>query len=385
MTISLATPAASDSASNAVATPVPFLDLRAAYFEIQKEVEQAMLDVCAKGNFILGKEVEQFENEFASFQGVKHCIGVGNGLDALHLAIQALGIAPGDEVLVPANTYIATWLAVSYAGAIPVPIEPCADTYNMNPERVESAITSKTRGILPVHLYGQPAEMDPIVEIGKRHGLWVLEDAAQAHGARYRGVRLGGFGDMAAWSFYPGKNLGAFGDGGAVTTNDDQLADRIRVLRNYGSRVKYYNDVRGYNSRLDTVQAAALRVKLKCLDEWNKRRNAVARQYSEGLCDLGLVLPMVPDWAVPVWHLYVIRTPKRDALQQHLRERGIGTIIHYPVAPHLQVAYRDLGLQKGSLPITEMLQDEILSLPMGPHLKSDQVEHVIQSVHEFCR
>jgi len=363
--------------------PVPFLDLRATYLELKEAIDEAVARTFSDDFFILGKELNAFEEEFAEYIGVRHCIGVGNGLDALHLCIRALGAGPGDEVIVPGNTYIATWLAVSYAGAMPVPVEPDESTCNIDPDRIEAAITPRTRGIMPVHLYGQPADMDPILEIARKYGLWVVEDAAQAHGARYKGIRVGGLGDAAGWSFYPGKNLGAFGDGGAVTTNDNELADKIRLLRNYGSQVKYFNELKGFNSRLDTVQAAILRVKLKHLDEWNARRLAVGSWYSQELRDSGLVLPYAPAWADPVYHLYVVQCAQREALQQHLKENGIGTLIHYPVPPHLQTAYHELELPEGSLPITEKLHREVLSLPMGPHLNQEQMERVVTAVREF--
>ncbi|HWA96043.1 MAG TPA: DegT/DnrJ/EryC1/StrS family aminotransferase [Terracidiphilus sp.] len=379
-------PTSPTASAHATSIQVPFLDLRATYSELKDEIDRAVEQVMSSGAFILGKEVELFEQEFAAYLGIKHCIGVGNGLDALHLALRALGIGPGDEVLVPSNTYIATWLAVSYAGATPVPVEPDAHTYNMDPAKVEAAITPKTKAIMPVHLYGQAADMDPILEIARRKGLFVIEDAAQAQGARYKGVRVGGLGDVAGWSFYPGKNLGAFGDGGAITTNNDEIADRIRVLRNYGSRVKYYNEVQGFNTRLDSMQAAVLRVKLRKLDEWNARRNAVAAKYLDALKDKKeLVLPHVPEWADPVFHLFVVRTKKREEMMEFLKSRGISTLIHYPVAPHLQEAYRELGWKEGSLPLTEELHREVLSLPMGPHLKPEELEAVIQAVSEFVR
>lgn len=339
-----------------------------------------MLD---SGYYLLGKELEAFESEFAEYAGVKHCIGVGNGLDALVLSLKALGVRAGDEVLVPSNTYIATWLAVSYVGARPVPVEPDEGTYNIDPEKIESAITKNTKGILPVHLYGQPADIGRIKEIAAKHDLWILEDAAQAHGARYKGKRTGGLGNIAGWSFYPGKNLGALGDGGAVTTNSDDLADRVRVLRNYGSRIKYLNEVKGVNSRLDEIQAAVLRVKLRRLDEWNGRRRAIAAQYHEGLKHSGLVLPYVPEWADPVHHLFVVRSERRDALRQHLEEGGIGALIHYPIPPHLQNAYKDMAMRPGSLPIAERIHEQVLSLPIGPHLSDSQAATVIRAIQEF--
>jgi dTDP-4-amino-4,6-dideoxygalactose transaminase len=362
---------------------VPFLDLPATYFELQKEIDDAVESVLCSGAFILGKDVEAFEQEFAAYIGVKHCIGVGSGLDALHIALRALGAAAGDEVLVPSNTYIATWLAISFTGAIPVPIEPDPRTYNMDPNRIEEAITPRTKGIVPVHLYGQPADMDPILEIARRHNLWVLEDAAQAHGARYKGTRVGGLGDAAGWSFYPGKNLGAFGDGGAITTNNDEIAEYARMCRSYGSQVKYFNKIKGLNSRLDSIQAAVLRVKLGHLDEWNERRRAVAERYLTALSDMPFVLPFRPAWSEHVFHLFVVRCQHRDALQQHLKARGITTIIHYPIPPHLQEAYRELGFRKGSLPLTETLHREVISLPMGPHLALEDVDNVIQALREF--
>ena len=363
---------------------VPFLDLRAAYLEVQEELDETVAHVLASGSYLLGKELQAFEGEFAEFLGVEHCIGVGNGLEALHLALRALGVGPGDEVLVPSNTYIATWLAVSYAGATPIPVEPDERTYNMDPGKLEAATTDRTRAIIPVHLYGQPADMDPILEIARKHKLWVLDDAAQAHGARYKGKRVGGLADITGWSFYPGKNLGAFGDGGAITTNNRELADRVRVLRNYGSREKYHNEVRGFNSRLDEIQAAILRVKLAHLDEWNQRWRCVAALYVQELTNSDVVLPYAAEWAEPVYHLFVVRSERRDALRQHLKMHGIDTLIHYPIPPHLQPAYRDLGLREGSQPISERIHQQALSLPMGPHLTAAQAGAVVAAIREFA-
>jgi dTDP-4-amino-4,6-dideoxygalactose transaminase len=357
--------------------------LQAATRELRGEIDSAIARVLDSGYFLLGKELEAFEREFAEYAGAKHCIGVGNGLEALILSLKALGVRAGDEVLVPSNTYIATWLAVSYVGARPVPVEPDERTYNIDPEKIEAAITKDTRGIIPVHLYGQPADIGPIKEVAAKHDLWILEDAAQAHGARYKGKRTGALGNIAGWSFYPGKNLGALGDGGAVTTNSDDLADRIRVLRNYGSRIKYLNEVKGVNSRLDEIQAAVLRVKLRHLDEWNARRRAIAAQYHEGLKHSGLVLPYVPEWADPVHHLFVVRSKRRDALRQHLENAGIGALIHYPIPPHLQNAYKDMAMRPGSLPISERIHEEVLSLPIGPHLTESQAASVIRAIQEF--
>jgi dTDP-4-amino-4,6-dideoxygalactose transaminase len=354
---------------------VPFLDLGATYAELQTELDAAWRRVMESGWYILGKEVDAFEAEFAAYCGVGHCVGVANGLDALHLVLRAWDIGPGDEVIVPSNTYIATWLAVTYAGATPVPVEPLDDTFNIDPERIAAAITQRTRAIVPVHLYGQPADMNPIMAIARRHGLKVLEDAAQAHGARYHGRSAGSLGDAAGFSFYPGKNLGAFGDGGAVTTDDPALAARVRLLRNYGSSVKYVNDAAGFNSRLDELQAALLRVKLRRLDEWNRRRARAADWYMSELPlrHPDLRLPVVPKWTEPSWHLFVVRTRDRGALQGALATRGVGTLIHYPIPPHLQQAYTGLGFGAGSCPIAEAMAGEVLSLPMGPHLDIEQL------------
>ncbi len=364
---------------------VPFLDVKAGYHELQEELDRAYRQTMESGWYILGGAVAGFETEFASFCGVKHCIGVGNGLEALHLILRAAEIGAGDEVIVPANTYIATWLAVSYAGATPVPVEPTESSYNIDPSRIERVITARTRAIMPVHLYGQPADMDAIHLIAEQHGLFVFDDAAQAHGALYKSRRIGGMGNATGWSFYPGKNLGAFGDGGAVTTNDDELADRVRKLRNYGSRTKYHNEIKGFNPRLDPVQAAFLSVKLKHLDEWNSRRRVAANRYLSGLGDLkALTLPWVPEWAKSSWHLFVIRHPRRDELRMHLDMAGIETLIHYPVPPHLQPAYGELEQREGAFPITEVIHREVLSLPMGPHLPLESVDTVINTIRDFC-
>jgi dTDP-4-amino-4,6-dideoxygalactose transaminase len=361
---------------------VPFLDFVGPYEELQAELDEAYFRFMRSAWYILGKEVEAFEQEFAAYCGVTHCVGVGNGLEALHLILRAYDIGAGHEVIVPSNTYIATWLAVSYAGATPVPVEPDPRTCNLDPDRIAVAITPHTKAIMPVHLYGQPVDMDPILDLARQRGLKVIEDNAQAQGARYKGRRTGGLGDAAGNSFYPGKNLGALGDAGAVTTDDPHLADRIRTLRNYGSKKKYYNDCKGYNSRLDELQAAFLRVKLKRLDEWNARRRAVAGRYLAG-CENGraLSLPFAPVWAEPVWHLFVVRHPKRDALQQRLTEAGVGTLIHYPVPPHLSGAYAEDQWVSGAFPIAENLANTVLSLPIGPHLKPEQANLVIEEVN----
>ena len=359
---------------------IPFLDPGAAYRELQTEINAAIARVVASGWYILGPEVDAFETEFAAYFEAAHCVGLANGLDALHLGLRAMDVGPGDEVIVPSNTYIATWLAVSQCGATPVPVEPDEATFNIDPSRIEAAITPRTKVILPVHLYGQAADLDPILAIARQHGLRVLEDAAQAQGARYKGRRIGGHGDVVAWSFYPGKNLGALGDAGAVTTNDPELAERIRVLRNYGSRVKYVNEVQGYNSRLDPIQAAVLRVKLQHLDAWNVRRAAIASTYLEGLRNTALMLPQVPEFADPAWHLFVIRHQNRAALQKQLTDAGIGTLIHYPIPPHRQQAYASSSFKHDAFPIASRMADEVLSLPMGPHLSKQDAAHAVAAI-----
>ena len=305
---------------------------------------------------------------------------MGNGLDALTLALRALGVGAGDEVIVPSNTYIATWLAVSAVGATPVPVEPDPATHNIDPARIEAAITPRTKVLLPVHLYGQPADMDPILALARTHGLSVVEDAAQAHGASYKGCRIGAHGDIVCWSFYPGKNLGALGDGGAITTNNADLAERVQILRNYGSREKYVNEVRGVNSRLDPIQAAVLQVKLKHLDAWTARRRTIATRYLEALGNTGLILPHVPDWANPAWHLFVVRSGERDTMQARLGKAGIGTLIHYPIPPHMQAAYAEAGFSPDDLPIAKDLAGKVLSLPIGPQMTDDQVSKICEAV-----
>ncbi len=361
---------------------VPFLDFVSPYEELKAELDEAYFRFMRSAWYILGKEVEAFEQEFATYCGVKHCVGVGNGLEALHLILRAYDIGDGDEVIVPSNTYIATWLAVSYAGAVPVPVESDPKTFNLDPDRIAAALTPNTKAIMPVHLYGQPADMDPIMALARRHGLKVIEDNAQAQGARYKGRRTGSLGDAAGHSFYPGKNLGAFGDAGGVTTDDAALADRVRTLRNYGSKKKYYNEVMGYNSRLDEMQAALLRVKLNVLDQWNQRRAVVAQRYLREIKPVpGLVLPFVSAWVEPVWHLFVVRHPNRDGLQQKLNAAGIGTLIHYPVPAHLSGAYADAGWKRGDFPLAENSADMVLSLPIGPHLTPSQADLVIEAVN----
>jgi len=362
---------------------VPFLDLKATYDELKPQFDEAYQRVMDSGWYMLGHEVTTFEEEFAAYCGAKHCVGVGNGLDALMLILRAYGIGEGDEVIVPANTYIASLLAITYAGATPVLVEPKESSCNIDPDEISKVISPKTRAIMAVHLYGQPAEMDRINLLAKQHNLKVIEDAAQAHGASYAGIRAGSLGDAAGFSFYPGKNLGAFGDGGAVVTNDAALAERIRVLRNYGSEKKYYNQYQGVNSRLDELQAAFLRVKLNKLDEWNQRRRTLAQFYNVNLSSDVLVKMEQMPLADSSWHLYVVRCEGRDLLQHHLSERGISTVIHYPVPPHLQRAYRSLGHHNGDFPVSERLHNEVLSLPIGPHLTLSQVESVVSAINGY--
>lgn len=359
---------------------VPFLDLAAAYGELRGEIDDAVCRVLARGWYILGDEVRAFEREFASYCGAHHCIGVSNGLDALHMVLRAWDIGDGDEVIVPAHTFIATWLAVSYTGAVPVPVDVNPSTYNLDPQLVEAAITPRTRAIIPVHLYGQPAEMDSIMAIADRHDLKVLEDAAQAHGASYRGRRAGSLGHAAAFSFYPAKNLGALGDGGAITTDDPELARRIRLLSNYGSERKYAHEEKGFNCRLDEVQAAVLRVKLRHLDAWNARRREVAAAYLEQLSGTGLALPAVPAHMNPAWHLFVVRSESRDALQTALKAKDVDTMVHYPLPPHRQAAYSEY--ERLRFPVADTLAAEVLSLPIGPHVGEKQARHVVRACRE---
>jgi dTDP-4-amino-4,6-dideoxygalactose transaminase len=364
---------------------IPFLDVKAAYLELKPEIDAAIASVVDSGWYLLGRELASFEAEYAEYAGAGACVGVANGLDALTLALEALGVGPGDEVVVPANTYIATWLAVSRTGATPVPVEPVPGEWNIDPERIAAAITRRTKVLLPVHLYGQPARLDRILTIARNHGLRVVEDAAQAHGASYRGRRIGRHGDIVAWSFYPGKNLGCLGDGGAVTTDDPLLAAKIRTLRNYGSKEKYKHDVKGCNSRLDEIQAAVLRVKLRCLDAWNARRRNIATRYIEALSGCARIeLPRVAADVDSSWHLFVIDLDDRDRVQADLRERGIETLIHYPIPPHLSGAYAS-DRSWGPLPITEAASRKHLSLPMGPHLSDAQQDRVIQELLRIMR
>lgn len=372
---------------------VPFLDLSVPHRELANQLKAATARVIDSNSFVLGQEVARFETEWAKYCQVEYAVGVGNGLDALHLILRALDIGPGDEVIVPANTFIATWLAVRMCGASPVSVEPDWETFNLDASQVDAAVTGKTKAIIAVHLYGQPADLDALGQIAAKRSIHLVEDAAQAHGATFRGRRIGGHSVAAAWSFYPGKNLGALGDAGAVTTNDPKLAERIRMLGNYGSRVKYEHLLPGVNSRLDEIQAAVLSTKLPALDKWNQRRTEVARSYCEALeplvrvasskesCQL-LSIPVVRDWTEPVWHLYVIRVSHRENAVKFFSERGIETSIHYPIRPEQQAAFRDdHGFNHGRSQADDSHQ--LLSLPIGPHLSQGQVDQVIAACREL--
>lgn len=364
---------------------VPFLDLGAAIAELRAQISNAFDSVLDGGWFIGGPALERFEGDYADFCEARSAVGAGNGLDALRLALTAMDIGPGDEVVLAANGFIATFLAVSMTGATPVPVEPDPRTHNLDPVATAAAIGPNTRVILPTHLYGQPASLDPLLALARKHDLRLLEDAAQAHGARYKGRRIGAHGDAATWSFYPSKNLGALGDGGAVTTDDPTLAARIRALANYGSTERYIHHEKGFNSRLDPLHAAALSAKLPLLDMWNDRRRRVAARYREELADCGIGLPHVPDEVEPVWHLFVVTCDERSKLADFLREREIETLIHYPVPPHLQAAYTDLGFERGAFPIAERLAETVVSLPIGPHIDDEQIDHVVRSVRLWSR
>ena len=363
---------------------IPFLELKPGYLEIQAEIDQAVARVLASGWYILGPEVEAFERDFSAYVGAAHCVGLGNGLDALVLALRALDIGPGDEVIVPSNTYIACWLAVSQVGATPVPVEPDPATHCIDARLVEASITPRTRAVMAVHLYGCPADLDALGAVCDRHSLRLVEDAAQAHGAARGTRRIGNGRDIVAWSFYPGKNLGALGDAGAVTTHDAGLAARIATLRNYGSAQKYVNLEKGINSRLDPLQAAVLAVKLKHLEAWNARREAIAECYTARLAGLPLLgLPSTPPGARHAWHAYVVTSDRRDALQAHLAQAGIGTLIHYPMPPFRQQAYGEFAARAAQWPLADRLAREVLSLPMGPHLSLDQANSVADEVLAF--
>lgn len=359
---------------------IPLVDLRAQYLTIKPEIDEAIARVISHSAFIGGDDLRQFEREFASYCEANACVGVGNGTDALYLALRALDIGAGDEVITVAHTFIATSETISLTGARPVFVDIREDTMVMDPDVLEAAITSRTRAIIPVHLYGQPCEMDRIVEIARRHGLKVIEDAAQAHGARWQGKRAGSLGDIACFSFYPGKNLGAYGDGGAVISNDETLIERIRMLANHGRLDKYVHKIEGVNSRLDGLHSAILRVKLRRLDHWNRARRQHAQKYAEALRRSGIVLPAVHPDAESVWHLFVVRVPGRDRVQVKLQEHGIGAGVHYPVPLHRQPAYEYLNIPEGALPMTEKVASEIISLPMYPELTTEQIEFICQSI-----
>lgn len=363
---------------------VPILDLKPAYEELRPELDAAYHRVMESGWVLLGRELEAFESEYAASVGAAHCVGVANGLEAMQLVLMSLGLQPGDEVIVPSHGYIATWLAVTHAGGRPIPCEPHPRTYNLDPARLPELVTPRTRAILPIHLYGQTADMDPILAFARARGLFVLEDAAQSHGARFHGRQAGSLGDAAGVSFYPSKNLGALADAGAVTTSDPALADRIRHLRNYGSKVRYQHEHLGLNSRLSELQAAFLRAKLPRLAEWNERRRRLAGIYAARLGGVGdLVLPAVAEGSEAVWHLYVVRTSRRDDLQRFLAAAGVGTQVHYPVPPHLTPAYASAGWKRGQFPLAERFANEVLSLPIGPHHSAEQVEYVCDRVRAF--
>jgi dTDP-4-amino-4,6-dideoxygalactose transaminase len=363
---------------------IPFLDLKQVNQPFEKYFEKAFQEFLASGWYVLGDRVHEFEQDYAAYNEVEHAVGVANGLDALVVSLKALNIGADDEVIVPSNTYIASWLAISYVGATPIPVEPRLTTYNINPELIEAAITPKTKAIMPVHLYGQICEMETIMNIAERYNLYVIEDNAQSQGATYNGKITGSWGHCNATSFYPGKNLGALGDGGAVTTNDADLARKVSVIRNYGSEKKYYNEVKGINSRLDELQAAFLTIKLKALKKDNTHRVACAQQYNELLADVpDIILPKLADNASSVYHLYVIRTHRRDELQAYLADQGIGTMIHYPVPPHLQEAYQDLGYKKGSFSIAEEIAEMSLSLPISSYLTSSEIQEISSHIRTF--
>ena len=362
---------------------IPFVSFLPMEKELNDEIRGAFERVFTSSWYIEGKEDEAFEQTFAEYCGVSHCVGCGNGLDALMLSLKALGVGAGDEVIVPSNTYIATALAVTYVGAAPVFVEPDIDTFLIDPALIETKITDKTKAIMPVHLYGQACDMDPIMEIAKKHGLFVVEDCAQAHGATYKGRKVGSFGDAAGFSFYPGKNLGALGDAGAAVTNSKELADKIRALGNYGSDYKYHHIYQGNNSRLDEMQAAFLSAKLPLLDKMNEERRRIAKMYSEGIDNPKVITPVVREECVPVWHIYGVRCNERDALEKHLNDRGIGTNKHYPIPMHMQECYKELGISEGALPVAEEISATELSLPMYYGMTDEQVRYVIDAINEF--
>lgn len=362
---------------------IPFVSFEPMHKEIESEILNKFKEVYKRNWFIQGEEVEKFEEEFAEFCQAKYCIGCGNGLDALYLILRSYDIGVGDEVIVPSNTYIATALAASYAGAKPILVEPDLVTYNINPDLIEKVITHKTKAIIVVHLYGQPVDMSEINRIAKKHSLKVIEDSAQAHGALYKGKKVGSLGDASGFSFYPGKNLGALGDAGAVVTNNKELADKIRAIANYGSDRKYHHIYKGTNSRLDEVQAAFLRIKLKNLDKWNEDRRKIAQKYIDGINNPKITKPSEADYANHVWHLFVVRTEKRDEFQKYLNDNGIGTTIHYPIPMHMQGAYEELGISKGILPLAEKISNEVISLPIWYGMKDEEIQYVIDKINNW--
>jgi dTDP-4-amino-4,6-dideoxygalactose transaminase len=363
---------------------IPFLSFTETNSIVKKEILTVFEQFFDSGWYVLGERVKQFEQEYAIFNEVANCIGVSNGLDALHIALKALNIGPGDEVIVPSNTYIATVLAVSYVGAKPVFAEPDAATYNISPAHIEAAITANTKAVMPVHLYGQACEMEAIMAIAEKYDLYVIEDNAQSQGASFNSKITGSWGHINGTSFYPGKNLGALGDAGAITTNDAALAQKARVLRNYGSEKKYYNECIGFNMRLDECQAAILSVKLKYLQQWTAQRQEAAKWYDEGLKNIGdIILPVMHPNATHVYHLYVIRTKQRDKLQGYMTAKGIGSLIHYPIPPHLQQAYNHLGFKKGDYPLAEQIADTCLSLPMWPGISEQDVLEVCDTIKTY--
>jgi dTDP-4-amino-4,6-dideoxygalactose transaminase len=362
---------------------IPFLNFKRANNFFQKEIHDSLKTVINSGQFILGDHLEKFEFKYANFCNAKFCVGTANGLEALQLSLLAAGVGEGDEVIVPAHTFIATWLAVSHVNAIPIPIEPDYTTYNIDTKLIEEKISKKTKAIIPVHLYGHPADLEPIIKIAKKYNLIVIEDASQAHGAIYNNQIIGSHGHMVTWSFYPGKNLGAYGDAGAITTNYKKYADKLKMLRNYGSNKKYINNIIGLNSRLDPIQASILSVKLKYLKKSNIRRQIIANKYIHGLSDFKNILPIQLENVSHVWHLFVIRHKLRNKLKLELQKKGISSLIHYPVPPHLQKAYKNLNIKKGSLPITEKNHREVLSLPIDPFMSNDEVNYVIESTKKL--
>lgn len=363
---------------------VPFLDLKAQHAPILDEITEKVHEIVKNAAYVLGSEVSALEEEYAEWCGTKYAVGVDSGLSALKLLLMANGIGPGDEVIVPTNSFMATAAAVTFAGATPVMVDNHPDSYNMDPDRIEAAITPKTKAIMPVHLYGAPADMDPILEIAEKHGLMVFEDSAQGHGSTYKGRKAGSLAHGAGFSFYPGKNLGAGGDAGILTTNDPEVVKQVKALRNCGQFEKYIHEVAPFNHRLDNLQAAILRIKLRHIDEWNAGRQRAAAKYNELLAGVdGVVAPTTYDWSEPVWHLYVIRVNNRDAFRSYLQERGVSTALHYPLPIHLQPYYKDLGYKQGDMPVAEAYMDQIVSLPMFPELTDEHIEYTVDTIKAF--